>query len=377
MRLEAAEMLRAFSAMWEDPYAAVAARAAERGERPIGYLCSYAPEEIMHAAGFTPVRIVGAERTIIRADSHLQTYCCSLARTTLDLALTRDLDFLEGAVFVQTCDTMQRLSDIWRLNTRFRFHGDVVLPARMGEPAAERYIGAELRAFRKRIEEYVGAEVPDSAIASSIAVYNHNRDLCERLYSLSGVALTGTEVLSAVMAGTTMRKEEHSAMLERLLDALCGEEGPTPDDRVPLVVSGSLCGSPDFVRMVEGLGAIVVDDDLCCGHRAIEGRAPETGDPVEAVARRLSERPACPAKHSAARSRPDDLAVRVKGSGARGVIFYLQHFCDPHAFDYPALRARLSEDGIPSLLVEWEHQAPSTGQMRTRVEAFLEMIRGI
>lgn len=97
--------------LWRDPYPHLA-KLRDEGEKPMAVFCSYTPEEILHAAGFTPVRLMGSVRTLTHADAHLQAYCCSLARTDLDMALAGDLDFLEGAVFVQTCDTMMRLSDI-------------------------------------------------------------------------------------------------------------------------------------------------------------------------------------------------------------------------------------------------------------------------
>ena len=82
-----------------------------------GYFCSYAPVEIIAAAGLLPFRILGDSPNPFRADAHLQAYCCHPVRSMLDDALSGRLDFLDGAVFPHTCDTLQRLSDIWRRNT--------------------------------------------------------------------------------------------------------------------------------------------------------------------------------------------------------------------------------------------------------------------
>ncbi len=370
------EILQDWRDLWKEPYAALANRA-ESGERLLGYFCSYTPEEMLHAAGFTPVRIVGQQRNVDLADTHLQGYCCSLARTDLDMALAGDLAWLEGAVFVQTCDTMQRLSDIWRLNTGFAYHGDVVLPARLGDPLAERYLVEELRSFRTGLEKYAGAPVGDEALRESIRIYNRNRELLGRLYEMlaAGAGITGTEVLSCVMAGMWMRKEKHNELLEKLLAGLENQSAPV-NGRLRLLISGSLCTTPEFTEMVEGMGALIADDDLCCGHRYIEGEAAEEGDPVVALARRLSERVICPAKHSPGVDRAAYLVDKAGRAGARGAIFFLQNFCDPHAFDFPWLRERLQQEGVAVLLLESQLQTPALGQMQTRVEAFLEMIRG-
>ncbi len=368
--------LQDFLGLWREPYAALA-ELAKSGERLIGYFCTYTPEELLHAAGFTPVRIVGQERNVDLADGHLQGYCCSLARTDLDMALAGDLACLEGAVFVQTCDTMQRLSDIWRLNTGFAYHGDFVMPARLGDPLAERYLVEELRAFRAALQEYAGTPISDEALRESIRIYNRNRELLGRLYErlATGADITGTEVLAAVMAGMWMRKEKHNEMLEKVLDGLDGSTSPDAG-KVRLLISGSVVTTPDFTEMVEGLGARIVDDDLCCGHRYIEGQTSTDGDPLEAIARRLSERVICPAKHSPLSDRASYLTGKAKDTGAKGAIFFLQNFCDPHAFDFPWLRERLQADGVAVLLLESQLQTPALEQMRTRVEAFLEMIGG-
>ncbi len=373
---DAKEILGDFRDLWKEPYAKMA-ELAESGERLLGYFCTYTPEEILHAAGFTPVRIVGQERNVDLADAHLQSYCCSLARTDLDMALAGDLAWLEGAVFVQTCDTMQRLSDIWRLNTGFAYHGDVVLPARLGDPLAEGYLIEELRVFRAGLEEYAGAPISDEALRESILVYNRNRELTGRLYEMlaAGTGITGTQVLSCVMAGMWMRKEKHNELLEKVLEGWESQTAPD-DSKVRLLISGSLCTTPDFTEMVEGLGALIADDDLCCGHRYIEGRVADEGDPIAAIARRLSQRVICPAKHSPLVDRAAYLTDKAARVGARGAIFFLQNFCDPHAFDFPWLRESLQADGVAVLLLESQLQTPALGQMRTRVEAFLEMIRG-
>lgn len=365
--------------LWKDPYPHLA-RLRAQGERPVGVFCSYTPEEILHAAGFTPVRLMGATRNITHADAHLQAYCCSLARTDLDMALAGELEYLEGAVFVQTCDTMMRLSDIWRRNTRFPFHGDLVLPVRMGEETSMPFLEEEVRRFRAAVEAYVGHEVWDDALRESFHVYDRNRHLAERLYAFRAEnpgALDGLSATACLVAGFWMRREKHNEILHDLLETL-EKAKPAGDGRTPLLVSGSVCTTPDLFELILELGADVVDDDLCCGRRYFDTLLDEGAPPEEALARRMWSRVNCPAKHQSLEDRAERLLAQVKGSGARGVLFYLQSFCEPHLFDVPYLKGRLQEElDVPSLVIESELQSFSRGQLRTRLQAFIETISGV
>jgi benzoyl-CoA reductase subunit C len=99
----------------------------------------------------------------------------------------------------------------------------------------------------------------------------------------------------------------------------------------------------------------------------------EDGDPLAALVDHYLALLPTPTKHQPARQRGKYLVERVTRRGADGVIFARQKFCDPHGFDYVPLKAALDRAGIPHLLVELE-QTPQAGQVRTRVEAFVEMM---
>ena len=132
----------------KDPDGYVKRFKAETGRKVVGYFCSYAPEEIILAAGVHPYRLFGSGEKIRLAEAHLQSYCCSLVRGALEDALSGRLAFLDGVVFPHTCDSIQRLSDIWRLNIPYGFHTDVVLPVKLNTDSAREYMINVLKAFR-------------------------------------------------------------------------------------------------------------------------------------------------------------------------------------------------------------------------------------
>ena len=169
------QILKQFHDIAGDPIGYARNWKAETCSRIVGYFCSYAPEEIIWAAGALPYRILGAGGTISRADGHLQAYSCSLVRGALDDALTGKLDFLDGTVFPHTCDSIQRLSDIWRLNAGLDFHLDLVLPVKLNTKSAESYMHAVIKKFRRDLETGLGVEITTEKLSKAIQTFNQIR----------------------------------------------------------------------------------------------------------------------------------------------------------------------------------------------------------
>ena len=129
----------------------------------------------------------------------------------------------------------------------------------------------------------------------------------------------------------------------------------------------------DVLDLVEELGAVVVDDDLYVGSRYFATQVDETLDPIEALAAKFIENIPCPTKYDPSKDWGDYLVSMARRSRAGGVVIFMAKFCEPHGFDYPHLKDKLSDAGIPHLLLQTDHSGPS-GQIRTRLQAFIELI---
>jgi bcr-type benzoyl-CoA reductase subunit C len=350
----------------------------ETSQKIIGYFCSYTPEEIIQAAGALPFRIFGGEVSIARADGHLQAYCCSLAKGGLEEALAGRLGFLDGTVFPHTCDTMQRLSDIWRLNAGFPFHFDVVLPANLNSESSFQYFVDILHKFKRDLARALGLEITDDRLRESIHLYNQIRKSVEEIYLLRSenpAIISGREIYEMMKAAMVMDRAEFLASVSKFLSEVKQEQNATGKSRNKrIILTGGICNHPDIYSVLEECGGAVIWDDLCTGTRYFNGQMDETIDPIEAIAGRYFERMICPTKHRDNACRGENLVKIAKEKQADGVIFLFLKFCDPHAFDYPYLKEYLDREGVPNMLLEVEGQISATGQLRTRVEAFLEML---
>jgi benzoyl-CoA reductase/2-hydroxyglutaryl-CoA dehydratase subunit BcrC/BadD/HgdB len=186
--------------------------------------------------------------------------------------------------------------------------------------------------------------------------------------------LSGRDLHAIVKASMVMDRDVLADRLSAVVDLLQSRHPATDMPRKRLVLTGGICSMPEIYRPIEEAGGTVVWDDFCTGSRYFEGTIDLQADLLNSIARRYFNRVICPAKHRDCFSRGENLLKMVENTEAEGVIFVLLKFCDPHAFDFPYMRELLDRAGIPSMLLEIEDQQTSEEQLRTRLEAFIELL---
>ncbi|MCL6610476.1 MAG: 2-hydroxyacyl-CoA dehydratase family protein [Peptococcaceae bacterium] len=353
------------------------------GKKIIGYFCSYTPEELILAAGMHPVRIMAdLPDPAGPVDAHLQNFACAFARSCLDQLVRDRLDYLDGIIFPCTCDSLRAVSEIIRANKKEGFFYHFLnMPLRVeGDPQFVFY-RRELELLYNALAGFAGRPPGLESLKGAVALADANRELLIRIWDFrkaSGPALTGEECLGIVNAAVCMDREELRERLEKIRNALAGGIGDEKDTgRARLMVIGSVIDNPALIRIIESAGALVVGDDLCTGARyfSVPVNMADGEDPLDALARRYLGRIPCPTKHPVDR-RLDHINRVIDDFKIQGAVVVLQKFCEPHAFDYPALRDMITGRGIPVLLLEIEPGRLAEGQLSTRVEAFVEMLGG-
>jgi benzoyl-CoA reductase subunit C len=338
---------------------------------PIGYMNAYVPLELLHAAGYCPVFLSATDSCGSPIQAHLPGFTCWTTRSVLDQALAGELDGWAGVVFGQTCDALQALADLWPRAVPQVPGLFFAMPHHLATPAARPYLIAELRKLRCQLEELSGHKISDEALSNSITLGNEMRTLMSLLYSAADCLhpVTLHDILSCSLL---MPWEQSGPLLQQLFTVL-------PDsghDQAPrFVVVGPEIASFNLYVVIGETGAVVVADLLDLGQRRHHYLISEKGDPVEALADQMLALLPTPTKHHPDHSRAEFLLETVRSSRADGVVFARQKFCDPYGFDYVDLKSALDGAGVPHLLVELE-QTPNLGQMRTRVQAFVEMMEG-
>ncbi|MET1124375.1 MAG: 2-hydroxyacyl-CoA dehydratase [Archaeoglobaceae archaeon] len=322
----------------------------------IGYLCTFTPKEMIDAAGFTPVRILAGNTPISFANAHIQSYACSQARGALERALRAELE-VDAVVFTRSCDTLMRLADIWERSTGMKVYS-LEFPTRVSEKSL-RFMISELRDFAAKLEEW-GGELSFESLREAIELY---RQLEEKL----------AEIFASKPDYELLLKVQQMRV-DKALEIL--PEPEKGDDRPKVLITGSVCPFVDVIRLFEDVG-FAIKDDLCTGSRFFTFSYPDVkletfDDCIEYIARKYFEKAECPTKHYDGERRFK--RVLKLAEDCDGVVFLLLKFCDPHFFDYPQLKEKLEEMGKKTLLLELEFPIASYEQLRTRLEAFYEVI---
>jgi len=345
---------------------------------PIGFFCPYVPEELLHAAGALPFRLMDTPIKMSHVQAHLPPNCCHLVKSSLESLLQEELNFLRGIIFSHTCDAMQGLADIWALQRRIPLQFNLMMPSHLDSELSRPYLKAEIERFKDFLESNVGKITPQS-LKASIQLFNRIRGKLQEIYARRPkwhTQISGRDFARIIRAGYLMDRARYLELLEEIWNAL-PEKGDDSGNLVPIFLAGNMTHSDFYFSLIEEAGAIVVQDDLCSGMRFLRLMVPEDTDPIEGLTNRYLTSFLCPTKYKGVHAHAETLVKEVQKSGAKGVIFLLYKYCEPHFFDYPDLKQALESRGIPTLLLEVEDPSYSVGQLKIRVQAFIEMLSPI
>ena len=354
----------------------------EEGGKVAGYFCSTVPEEILMAAGYLPFRIRGTGSTDTElSDAFFSPINCSFPRHAFNLALKGEYDFLDALICINSCDHVRRVYDNWVRNVPSTAFATVMsLPRKVGERQVAWY-SDEINLLRKQLEKHLGVEITDRKIWDAIKTQNAVRGLQKKMYELRKTdrpPITGAETLAVMVASTSLPKEKYKDLLGQLLKDLEKAEG-NGDYRARLMILGSELDDSEYVKIIEDQGGLVVTDSTCYGSRLMWVQVDESeDDPVRALARfYVQARPSCPRMYG---DQPERIAFTRKMAEefrVDGIIGERLQFCDNWLVEHYMTKYDLREHGdIPFLQLDREYMLSGKGQIKTRVQAFLETMDG-
>jgi len=341
----------------------------------VGWFCAYTPIEILLAVGLYPYRIVPEPSgAITLADSYIERSFCPYVRSCLGEALDGRYRFLDGLVVVNSCDAMRRLYDVWRYYVGGDFISLLDLP-RINSDLAVEYYRECLLNFIEELEAHYRVNISADRLRDAVSAHNRNRCLLKELYQLNqncGMPVSGVEMQGIIKASTILPGETFTELMEQLLDEIGGIKGDAQEGP-RVLITGSIMDNPLIIELIEQSGARVVGDDLCTGTRLFWNLVEPDNDPLTALSRYYLNRTPCPRMKDAGK-RFDHIFQLVDDFRVDGVIFYTLKFCDPFLYDVPVLKSELSVRGIPNLALEGDYTPGTLGRVKTRIQAFIEML---
>lgn len=371
-------MFTPFYAAIADISATIRSHRDRLGRPVIGVLPAYFPLELIHAAGGYPVQLWGAGVAIDHAEAYLQPYCCSVARSALELEMRGSAELIRAYVFTSLCDTLINLRELYR-----RLFDKPILglsfPVTQTAEGRRAFLVDTAEEIIKGLEAVTGRRVSSDALRESAGQFGRVRSLQRELYRLRRErpgAFKNADFHAVLKAGFFLPVDEYGRLLESLLAGLESLEAPA-GRRPRVVLSGMVFDPIEAQRLFDEIGADVVDDDFASGWRTVSKATLLVDDPVEGIAAHVFGGAPCCCIHHPEKDRHDYLVQKVRDAGADGVVFWYVKFCEPDAFDRPQLLARLKQEGIPATMVEMDLSMKSVESLRTRIQAFCEMIGGL
>jgi benzoyl-CoA reductase subunit C len=360
------------------------------GKKVIGYLCLHPPLELITAAGLVPYRILGdIKEPITKADTYLPTVVCPFLRSCLELGLKGRYNFLDGLVSSHSCDVGARLAGWWNAYVQTPWSHYLFLPHTTREWEQERFKGG-VEDYKEALENLTGQKLTPARIKKAVREHNRQRALVRDLYELrkpDPPLITGAETLKVVVALMSLPVEEGNQLLEEVTREVKERPDRLPKKAARILVWGPVFDNTAIIDLIESLEAYVVMDDTCVGSRAYFDDVKATADPIKGLADHYLLDLKCPRTFrekdygETKKDYPADLKFRfdylgqyIKDWKVNGVVLLAPLYCDAHAYELPGWKDYLSNIGIPSIYLEHDYSQAALGQLRTRVQAFLEMI---
>jgi len=351
----------------------------------IGWLCTYTPEEMIIAAGFNPIRILGSKK-LNKSESYFPINFCPYLKSSWEALLNAE-DALSAVIFTNSCDGMRRLYD-----TAEHYLKDIPVymldVPRNTDIRAKDFFASKLKDLKAFLESLSESDMETDKITHAIELMNRKRTLLakfSRLFFKGHTDLRISDYYKIMELSTSSHINVFISEFEKFVDSP-GREGNTRSNNIPeVMIIGNLITEDKLWDMLSSIDLKLVSDDLCISSRYYTtlvnngssgqpgGTRPEKDRLLRALSERYLSKPHC-MRMADMGAKISEIEKKVIEDDVRGVIFITLKFCDTMLYSFPLIKQALSKLKIPVLYLEIEYNNFSAGQIKTRTQAFLEML---
>jgi benzoyl-CoA reductase/2-hydroxyglutaryl-CoA dehydratase subunit BcrC/BadD/HgdB len=363
-------------------------QAQKEGKLAMGYTCYHIPEVLLNVDNCFSVRLRAPNTgSVDIATYYMSNYTCEFARALTERAIEGGYQFLDAMIGVDACSMMNRAMEHFELlqvNDKPKFfvtHTD--MPYKVTDYTLDSYITQMRKRVLDRMTEVYGVDTSDAAIRKAVAEHN---EVCKIITEIAEMrkaenpVITGYEFHILCLVTYTCPKY---LIVDKLRETLEELKKRKPDAKSPyrarVAIVGSEIDDPGLTKLIEGCGALIVSDRFCFG--STPGREVielnDTEDALTQICRHYMEKAECARYISdeKVKQRRDTSDRLAKEYHADGIIYEQMKYCDYWGFERALVTHVMSEEyGWPVLSIDRLYITNNSGQLRTRVQAFVESL---
>ncbi|NLF44715.1 MAG: 2-hydroxyacyl-CoA dehydratase [Syntrophomonadaceae bacterium] len=355
------------------------------GGKILGTFCVYVPDEVVFAAGAIATGLCGGSQFWVPGgEKVLPANTCPLIKASVGARLDKTCPFFMIAdMFVgeTTCDGKKKAWEILAQDVPIHV---IDIPQMKREKDIAAY-QQEILDFIQVVEEFTGNKITPEALGESIKLINNKRKALQRIYNtrkVSPVPISGKDALLVTQIAfyddPARCAEMGNKLAEELEERINRQEGVFPADAPRILITGTPMAIPNWKlhHIIESAGAAVVVEELCTGTRYFENLVDESATTIEGQVKALAERYmktncACFTPNP---GRVDDIIRLAREYKVDGIIDTNLQFCNLYSTESYLIKQALDEIGLPIMHIETDYSENDYEQLRTRVEAFLEIL---
>lgn len=357
------------------------------GRKIIGSYCVFVPEEIILAANATLVGLCsGADFAMEDVEKLLPRNTCALIKSSFGFKIGKVCPYLESADMIvgeNTCDGKKKAYESLKDLVKNLYVMD--LP-QVKSQNGKALLKAEYLCFKDAVEHLTGIPVTGESLKQAIRTVNAKRAAVHRLSVLRNADPAPVSGLDALLVNQVFFYDNPARFTESV-NKICDElerrielkKGVFPEKTPRILVSGCPQAVPNWKlpMIVEGAGAVIVGEESCVGERGTRNLTDESGETVDDMLDAIVDRYFeidC-AIFTPNPDRLEHIREMVAAYNADGVIHYGLQFCQPYLMESMPVEKALEDMEIPCLRIETDYSMEDVGQLKTRVEAFIEQLR--
>ncbi len=358
------------------------------GQKIIGSFCVFVPEEIALAANATLVGLCsGADFAMEEVERFLPRNTCALIKSAFGFKLGQVCPYLESADMIvgeNTCDGKKKAYESLGPLTGNLYVMD--LPQTKSGQGRD-LLRNEYDRFKTAVEALTKVTITPESMKSAIKTVNAKRSALHRLSLLRKTDPAPISGLDALLANQVFFYDNParftasvSTICDELEKRIASKQGVAPEKTPRILLSGCPMAVPNWKLpwIIETSGAVIVGEESCVGERGARNMTDDSGTTVDELMDAITDRyfkVDC-AIFTPNEDRLDHITDMVKTYKADGVIHYGLQFCQPYIMESIPVEKALGERNIPCLRIETDYGMEDAGQVKTRVEAFIEQIIG-